>query len=140
MDPNYAPVLLDLGTAYLRKGDHRNALASFERAIASGGENSVALSDLAQAHALSGNRAEALKILRKLESSAAKTFVSSWDLSFIYAALGEKKKALELLKTAVNGHVGWVVRLGIDPAFESLRSDPQFQELVHRVGIPSLPQ
>src|SRR5215467_3828044 len=84
MDPNYGPALLDLGTAYLRKGDLHNALATFQRAIAVGGENGVVLSDLAQTHALSGNRTEALNILKKLENSAAETFVSSWDLSFIY--------------------------------------------------------
>ena len=137
MDSNYAPALLDLGTAYLRKGDHRNALASFQRAIAVGGENSVALSGMAQAHALSGNRTEAYNILKKLERSATQTFVSSWDLSFIHVALGEKKKSLELLANAVDGHVGWVVRLGVDPAFESLHSEPEFHELVRRVGIPS---
>ena len=136
MDPNYAPALLDLGTAQLRKGDYRNALASFERARAAGGENTVLISGMAQAYALSGNRSEALNLLKKLESSSAQTFVSSWDLSFIYAALGEKKKAMELLRTAVDGHVGWVVRLGVDPAFETLRSEPQFQELVRRVGVP----
>jgi hypothetical protein len=29
-----------------------------------------------------------------------------------------------------------VVRLGIDPAFDSLRDDPEFQNLKQRVGVP----
>jgi len=34
MDPNYAPSLLDLGGAYLAKGDHKQAIELFRRARA----------------------------------------------------------------------------------------------------------
>lgn len=135
-EPNYAPALLDLGTAYLRQGNYRSAIAQFEKARVVDGENGVVLSGLAQAHALSGNRAEALKILKRMQGPSAPVFISSWDLSLVYAALGEKAKAITLLRQSADEHVGWIVRLGVDPAFDSLRAEPRFQELIQRVRIP----
>jgi tetratricopeptide (TPR) repeat protein len=137
MDPGYAPALLDLGTAYLRTGDHSNAIAQFEKARTLQVDNGVVLSDLGQAHALAGNRAEAFKILKQLHQASKPRFVSSWDLSLLHIALGERAKAVELLRKAADEHAGWVVRLGIDPALDDLRNEPQFQKLQQRVGIPN---
>src|SRR6266496_4512645 len=134
IDPNYAPVLLDLGSAYLRKGEYRKAIAQFEKARAVGGANGLVLSNLAQAYALSGNQTEALNILKGMQEPSAPVFVSSWDQALIYTALGEKEKALALLQKAVDDHVGWVVRLRVDPAFDTLRSEPEFQALMRRLG------
>lgn len=136
IDPNYVPVLLDLGTVYLRRGEYPKAIALFERARLLSGENGVVLSGLAQAYALSGKRAQALQILHRTQSASKPIFVSSWDMAFIYAALSEKQKAIASLAKAADDHVGWVVRLRIEPAFDNLRSEPQFEELVRRVGIP----
>ncbi len=94
------------------------------------------LSGLAQAYALSGNQAGAVKILRQLETPSTAAFVSPWDLSTIYVALGDKTRAIDLLQKAANERVGWVVRLGVDPAFDSLQGEPQFQRLIREVGIP----
>ncbi len=138
IDPNYVPVLLDLGTVFLRKGQYRNAIAQFERARTVGGESGVGLSNLAQAYALSGNRAEARKILKSMQGHGAPAFVSSWDLSLIYAALGEKDKAVALLRKAADDHAGWVVRLGVEPAFDNLRAESGYRKLVQRVGIPRI--
>jgi TolB-like protein/Tfp pilus assembly protein PilF len=138
MDSNYVPVLLDLGTAHLKLGNYRDAIAQFERARSVGGENGVVLSGLAQAHWLSGNRTEAARIFRRIQQRSAPVFVSSWDISFVHAAMGEKKKAVDLLRKAADEHVGWVVRLAVEPAFDSLRSEPEFHALIKRVGIPSV--
>jgi tetratricopeptide (TPR) repeat protein len=136
MDPNYVPALLDLGLIYMRTGDYGRALAQFERAQAVAGDNSAVLSYLAQVQALSGNHSEARKILRRLEKPSAPMFISAWDLALIYAALSEKEKALTQLEKAADQHVGWIVLLGVDPALDSLRSEPRFKALQQRVHIP----
>jgi TolB-like protein/DNA-binding winged helix-turn-helix (wHTH) protein/Tfp pilus assembly protein PilF len=138
MEPNYVPSLLDLGTAYMRLTDYRKAIVQFEKAREVGEEGAVVLSDLAQAYAFSGDRAEAIRILRRLQQNSTSNFVSSWDLSLIYLALGDKSRAIALLKKAADEHVGWVVRLEIDPAFDNLRAEPEFKQLVRRIRIPRI--
>jgi len=91
---------------------------------------------MAQAYALAGQKAQALKILGELEQTSKSRFVSPWDLSFVYAALGQKTRAIQLLEKAVDQKVGWVILLGVDPGFDSLRAEPQFQKLREQVGIP----
>lgn len=136
MDPGYVPTLLLLGTGYTRLGENSKAITQFEKARAAGGENGAVLSGLAQAYALSGQRTEARKILRRLERPSSSTFVSPWELALVYAALGDRAKAVQALERAADERVGWVVRLGVEPAFDSLRSEPQFERLRRRIGIP----
>jgi Flp pilus assembly protein TadD len=139
MEPSYGPALLDLGTAYMRLGNYRTAIIQFEKARTLDRDSGLVLSDLAQAYALSGNKAEANRILHQLQLNSKSSFVSPWDLSLIYSALGDKSKAIALLKKAADDHVGWVVRLQIDAAFDGLRSEPEFEQLVERIRIPRSP-
>jgi TolB-like protein/DNA-binding winged helix-turn-helix (wHTH) protein/Flp pilus assembly protein TadD len=139
MEPDYVPALLDLGTAYLRLGDYSKAIAQFEKARTVDRDSGLVLSDLAQAYALSGDKAEANRILHQLQQDSTSSFVSPWDLSLIYIALGDKSGAIALLRNAADEHVGWVVRLQIDPAFDSLRAEPEFRQLVQRIRIPRSP-
>jgi hypothetical protein len=99
-------------------------------------ENGLILSSLAQAYALSGQKAAAYRILRGLDQPSISRFVSPWDVALVYVALGENNKALALLEKAADQHVGWVVRLGVDPALDSLRTDPRLRKLQERVHVP----
>ncbi|HXM94363.1 MAG TPA: tetratricopeptide repeat protein [Candidatus Dormibacteraeota bacterium] len=136
MDPSYAPALLDLGTIYLRTGKYEKAIAQFERARTVVGDKGVVLSYLAQARSLAGDKAEAQKILLRLERPSTPLFVSAWDFALIHLAFGDKEKALSFLEKAVDQHVGWVVRLGVDPALDSLRTEPRFRALQRRIRSP----
>jgi len=133
LDPTYTPAVLDQGMVYLRTGDYQQAIVQFENARSVAGDQGVVLSYLAQARALAGDRIEARKLLLRIKSTSSVPMISPWDLALIYGALGEKDTAIRLLQRAADEHVGWVVRLGVDPALDSLRTDPRFQSLLQRV-------
>jgi TolB-like protein/DNA-binding winged helix-turn-helix (wHTH) protein/Tfp pilus assembly protein PilF len=137
MDPKYVPALLDLGATYLRTAEYSKAIARFEEAKTVNGETGRILADLAQAYALSGKKSEALRIVQRLEHPSEATFVSAWDLALVQAALDDKTRAIELLERAADERMGWIILLGVDPAFDDLRDEPRFQKLEERVGIPA---
>jgi hypothetical protein len=53
-----------------------------------------------------------------------------------YAALGEKDHAMAVLDQAYKAQEFVMFFLKVDPRFDSLRYDPRFQDLIHRIGFP----
>jgi hypothetical protein len=52
--------------------------------------------------------------------------------------LGEKNRALQWLETAYGERCPYLVNLQIEPRMDFLRSDPRFQDLVHRLGLADI--
>ena len=50
--------------------------------------------------------------------------------------LGEKDQALEQVEKAYEDRSDYLPFLNAEPAFDSLRSDPRFQDLLRRMGLP----
>jgi len=63
--------------------------------------------------------------------------VSPFDIALIYTALGEKDTAFAWLAKAVAEHSTWLVYSKWEPRLDPLRSDPRFQDLLRRIGLPS---
>jgi hypothetical protein len=57
------------------------------------------------------------------------------DLAIIYLYAGEKDHALEWLEIAYEERDANMPYLGL-PIYDSLRSDPRFQDLLRRIGLP----
>ncbi len=71
-------------------------------------------------------------VRRELAESLGK---QHFDFARLYALQGEKDAAFESLNKAVEKREWHIVTLKVEPAFDSLRYDPRFDELLGRVGL-----
>jgi eukaryotic-like serine/threonine-protein kinase len=90
---------------------------------------------LARAYGITGNKAEAEKVLDHFREVSKRRFISEYD--FAVANSGwNSEESLAWLEKGYQNRAGLIVYLRVDPSFDGLRSDPRFQELVRRIGIP----
>jgi DNA-binding winged helix-turn-helix (wHTH) protein/TolB-like protein len=136
MDPGFAQAHHVLGLAYLYNRRYAEAIDEFQKEVQSAADDQVAKALLARAYALSGQSADAKKILYALQDLAKQRYVSSSDIAVICADLGDKDQAFGWLEKAYGERSNSLVYLKLDPAFDSLRSDPRFAALVARIGLP----
>jgi hypothetical protein len=85
------------------------------------------------AYAASGKRSEAEKLLSDLKKRSNPGYSHASEIAVIYAALGEKNQAMTWLEKGYEERFNPSVLLR--PGFDPLRFEPQFQELVRRIGL-----
>ncbi len=126
-----------LGLAQASKGlfDLAIAEAQAARRLEPNDPNLVMLYGYACARA--GRRSEALQALEDLRVMSEKRFVSAFIFAGIHVGLGDKDKAFEWLEKAYEERSGRLIYLGVERAFDPLRSDPRFQDLVRRIKLPA---
>jgi eukaryotic-like serine/threonine-protein kinase len=137
--PNFARVRWDLGRAYYEKGQYQRAITEFEEAIRapgqSGGGSATSIAELARALAKVGRREEALKILRELENERKRGYRSALNIASIYVALDDKEQVFRWLGRAYEARDADMILLKVLPAWDPVRADPRFQDLLRRVGF-----
>ncbi len=136
IDPNFPPVHEDLAAVYSMKGRYEEALQEMNKAIALNGRLPHYVAAIACIHAKSGHKLEAQKMLNELLAREKTDYVSSSDIALVYIALGDKEKAFERLEEAVIHGQNTYMNLKVGPAWDSLRGDPRFAELLRRAGLP----
>jgi TolB-like protein/Tfp pilus assembly protein PilF len=137
MNPNLGVAKINLGWAYQQKSMYQEAIAQFQAAVSNPVFGPMALTNLGHAYAVSGQRQQAQETLARLKQRSAQGYVSPYQIAAIYAGLGQKDLAFEWLEKAYAERTGWMVHIKWDPRLATLRSDPRFQDLVRRVGLPS---
>jgi adenylate cyclase len=136
MDKHFAQAYPWLGLILEQKGRYAEAIAAFQNAIRLfPGGSSIAEAELAHAYAVSGNQEEARKTIVELQELAKSKYVSSFQVAAIYAGLGEKDRAFVWLEKAYEERSDGLVNLKAEQRFDSLRSDPRFKDLAHRIGL-----
>jgi pentatricopeptide repeat protein len=135
LNPNFQLAYSYLAEAYEEKGDFVSAVATIENAPITLNDP-VTLSVAAHAYAKAGDRHKALEILRELERRSSKEYEPAFHIAPIYVGLGDIERSVEWLNKACDERSLWLVWLGVDPKFDSLRSDPRFQDILRRIGLP----
>ncbi len=135
LNPNLRVVYWFLADAYVEKGDFASAIATIENApIAL--NDPVTLSAAAHAYGKAGERRKALEILSELERQSSQEYEPAFHIAQIYLGLGDNEQALAWLEKACDERSVWLIWLGVDPKFDPLRSNPRFEDLLRRVGLP----
>lgn len=134
MDPNWYLAHMILCQTHSYKGQHSQAIVECEKARGLNNDPAV-LSNLSRAYSLSGKRDEAMKVLVQMHEVAKQRYVPAYGFGFAYAALGDKEQAFQWLERSFQDRAWEITYLKVDPAMDSLRSDPRFNDLMRRVGL-----
>lgn len=134
MDANFALAHNQLGQGYLEKHMFGEAISEIQKAIQLSGGTPTFTANLARAYAASGKTAAATGLLNDLKQRSENGDPHSAEIAMIYAALGNNNQAMTWLEKSYEERFnpGVLLRPGFDP----LRSDPRFQDLVRRIGLP----
>jgi eukaryotic-like serine/threonine-protein kinase len=135
LDPGFFVARRYLGLAYAQKGMYKEAIAEFEKAIAGSSSSSLIRAEYANALALSGDTNKAQTELSSLIEMSKQKYISAYHIAAIYVGLKDHDHAFEWLEKAFQDRADWMVFLKVDPRFDSLRSDPRFTNLLHRMNL-----
>jgi len=133
LDPNFPGGHRYLGEAYFQKSMYKQGIAEIERDLQVSPNNTATLSQLGYGYALDGRRAEALKVLDQLNKMSEQKFVPAVSRVIIYVGLGEKNKAFEWLEKSYEDRSLGAIK--VNPAYDPLRSDPRFTDLLRRMNL-----
>ncbi len=70
-----------------------------------------------------------------MKRQSERKYVAPTSIASIYAALGDREQAFAWLGRARVERDSLLVLLKVEPMFDSLRPDPRFIDLLHRVGL-----
>jgi serine/threonine-protein kinase len=135
VDPRSWITQVNLGSAYERIGRYEDALAALDKARESNSDTAGPASITAYVQARSGHRAEAVRILGELRAMATSRYVPPYNMAVVLHGMGNSHEALRLLEAGYEQRDVRMVFLGVDPKWDSLRTDPRFQSLLRRMKL-----
>src|SRR5713226_5122412 len=133
-DPNFSRAGL-IVYVYVEKGMFAQALGEVELFRRLYGEGPWYWSELAYIHGRAGQLEKARRELEKLEQLDRRQQLDPVNMLWAHLGLGDKEEALADLEKAYSEHFSILTTLKVEPAFDPLRSDPRFADLLRRVGL-----
>ena len=133
MDPIFEYAHIVIGNAYFEKSMYKEGIAEVEKILTISPDDSLALIFRGRGFALEGRKSEAEKALDQVNEISKRRYVPAYTRVPIYAALGDKGKSFEWLERGYDERS--ILHIKTDPAYDPLRSDPRFADLLHRMNL-----
>jgi eukaryotic-like serine/threonine-protein kinase len=139
LDPNYPVTYWVLSLSLRKMGRYDLAIAEGEKGVSLSGGSPMMRAALAQTLGAAGRKEKAIEILDDLTKLAKQKYVAPYFFAGIHVDLGENDRAMECLEKSYEEHSHWLIYLHMDPGLDALRSNPRFQDLLQRIGLPLTP-
>jgi TolB-like protein/DNA-binding winged helix-turn-helix (wHTH) protein/thioredoxin-like negative regulator of GroEL len=138
MAPNFAHAHRVLARIYAQRGMFPGAIAEGEQAVALSGDDPWMLLDLATIYMQAGKKTEAHDRMRRAAKNSPGGVVPDAGPAIgLFFALGDTDRAFKVMETLYKRRDGGLIILSTVPSGDSLRSDPRFQQLLQRIGLPN---
>jgi tetratricopeptide (TPR) repeat protein len=135
IDPKFVPAQHAIEAAFAQNGMYKEAVAEQQNVLTLSG-NPDLVAAIGEAYRNSGYPGVLQVWLEGLKQLSKRGYVSAYNMAEIYARLEQKEEALASLERAYNERDSNLTCLKVEPAFDSIRSDPRFQRLLQRLAMP----
>ena len=134
IDAKFTPARRVLEEVYAQSGKYKEAVGEREKVLSLSGSPELAAS-IAEDFSKYGYKGVQQSWLDGLAEISKHGYVSPFSVAEGYMRLGQREKALEWLEKAYEEHDSGLVSIGVEPMFDSIRSEPRFKEIVRRMKL-----
>jgi tetratricopeptide (TPR) repeat protein len=132
-EPDYAQFMHMEGWVQIQLSHYGEAISILEALYQR--DKLHAAAALGYAYGKAGKRDKALSIIRELDELAKTLVVPPSEKAIIYIGLGDKDLAFQQLEICFQERNASLAFLTTDPLYDSLRDDPRFADLAHRLKL-----
>jgi len=134
MNPDLGPG--GIATTQIMMGREDEGLPTLERLAQPDMGGAKSRLQFAWGLAVAGRESESRAILESLRQEGSAQRLEQVNVARVYVALGELDSAFEWLDRAYRNRSRDLVDVIANPAWDRLRSDPRFQGLMEKMGVP----
>ena len=125
----------DLGLLFWKAGRYKEASGEWQDMMARLGYTDVARA-IGRGYTKDGYRGALQEWARAGEAAAKQRYIPRILMVYVYGVLGDNDRAFAWLQKAYEEHDTSMPSLKVFVAWDPLRSDPRFAEMIRRVGLP----
>ena len=125
-----------MAMVYEQQGQPEEAAKEYLKCDELFGTEANKVAQLKQAMSKSGAQGYWRRTLENYRGAAKSKYVSPVLVAEACVRVGDKECAFEWLERGFEERDDVMINLKVEPVFDPLRSDPRFQDLIRRVGIP----
>jgi TolB-like protein/DNA-binding winged helix-turn-helix (wHTH) protein len=134
--PQWTWAHFSAATVYELQGNSEKAAQESLKADELFGTEPGKMAQLKEAFAKSGAQGYWRRTLENYKDTAKSKYVEPVLVAQACVRIGDKECAFKWLERGYEERDDLMINLKVEPVFDSLHSDPRFQDLVRRVGIP----
>lgn len=135
VEPNDSSSYYSLYTIYEQKQMHAQALESYLKYLTLGEAQPEIAKEFRETFRVSGWQGFLRKQLETLERRAKTKPVEPFQFASVYVRLGQKDEAFTWFEKTFAARDPSTLQFKIEPAYDSLRDDPRYAQLIRKIGL-----